>query len=86
MYNPALWIISGFAILLVIIHVIKRNTMVDIKAIQNEIEAEMRDEEIKRAKSLLKDKAKQIANAERVVLNLRREYDDLIARIGEGSA
>lgn len=62
-----------------------RKKMVNIKAIQDEIEAEMREDETKRAKSMLKDKAKQIANAERVLENLKREYHDLIVRIGEGS-
>lgn len=59
--------------------------MVDIKALQDEVESELRDEENKRAKAALKQNARDIASAKQVLANLERKKLDLIAAIGDGT-
>lgn len=55
----------------------------DIKSVQSEAEKELREERTKKAKEKIKAKLKQIQDAEAIVANLKREYDDLIAAIAD---
>lgn len=57
----------------------------DVKAAQEEAEKEIRDEQVKKAKERIKGKLKQISDAESILANLKREYQDLITAIGEGN-
>lgn len=57
----------------------------DIKSVQSEAEKELREERTKKAKEKIKAKLKQIQDAEVIVANLKREYDDLIAAIADGN-
>ncbi|QBQ99238.1 hypothetical protein [Paraburkholderia pallida] len=59
--------------------------MLDIKALEEEAKKEVRDETQSRAKRAVVTKLKQIQTAEQVLVNLRREYDDLMASIADGS-
>lgn len=59
--------------------------MVDINALQKEVEAELRDEETKVAKNSLKNIERDIINAKKLVANLERRKQDIIVAIGEGS-
>jgi hypothetical protein len=56
--------------------------MFDIKEVQKEAEKEIAEEKKTAAKKAIKDKLRQIAAAEKVVKNLRDEYDVLLADIG----
>lgn len=59
--------------------------MFDIKALETEVEKEVREERQKRAKAALKEKLKQIENAKSILANLEREKADLLASIADGS-
>lgn len=59
--------------------------MLDIKAVIKQAEAEVREEEIKKAVVALKAKLRSLESAKAVVSNIQREIDDLKASIGDGS-
>lgn len=59
--------------------------IVDITALQKEVEDELREEENKKAKAALKQNARDIAAAKLVLANLERKKLDLIAAIGDGT-
>jgi len=59
--------------------------IVDITALQKEVEDELREEENKKAKAALKQNARDIAAAKQVLANLERKKLDLIAAIGDGT-
>jgi hypothetical protein len=54
----------------------------DVKKVQAEAEAEIAADRAQAAKTKIKAKLKQISDAERIVTNLRAEYDVLLADIG----
>lgn len=56
--------------------------MFDIKEVQKEAEKEIAEEKKTAAKTAIKAKLRQIAAAEKVLKNLRDEYDVLLADIG----
>ena len=60
-------------------------SLIDIKKVQEEAQAEIRKEREEKAKGQIKAKMKQVEQAEIIVMNLKRELDDLIATIGEGN-
>jgi len=55
--------------------------MLDIKALEQEVQDELAAERAEVARTRLKAKLEQISKAERVLQNLRLEYKDLIADI-----
>jgi hypothetical protein len=55
----------------------------DIKALEADVDKEMFEEHLKDAKKKLITKRKEIASAERIVRNLRREYDVLVLEISD---
>lgn len=57
--------------------------MFDIKALEEEVTTEMQAEAIELAKERLVSKLQDIKRAERVVTNLKREYDALRLEITE---
>lgn len=57
--------------------------LMDITKVKEEAEKEVREEVLKEAKEEVKEKLKEIADAELVVRNLKRELDDLFARLSE---
>jgi hypothetical protein len=56
--------------------------MFDIKKVEAEAQSELAAEKATAAKSKIKAKLKQIADAERIVANLRDEYGVLLRDIG----
>lgn len=56
--------------------------MFDIKKVETEAQAELAAEKATAAKAKIKAKLKQIADAERIVQNLRDEYGVLLRDIG----
>lgn len=59
--------------------------LIDIKAVQEEAEKEIRDERAREAKTKLKISLKRISDAELVVANLKREHEDIIRAIADGN-
>lgn len=59
--------------------------IVDITALQKEVEDELREEKNKKAKAALKQNARDIDAAKQVLANLERKKMDLIAAIGDGT-
>lgn len=59
--------------------------MLDIKALQDEVNAEIAKEETTKAKSQLKQITRDIQNAKQLVANLERKRADLLVAIGEGT-
>jgi hypothetical protein len=57
--------------------------MFDVKSVEAEAKKELAEEQSKAAKSKIKTKLAQIASAEAVVANLKREYSALLLEIGE---
>jgi hypothetical protein len=57
--------------------------MIDIKKITEEAEAELVAERGEKAKRQIKSKLNEIASAEKILANLRREYATLLEDIGE---
>lgn len=55
----------------------------DIKAVEAEAQAEIEKERSDSAKKKIKGKLAEIAAAEQVVTNLRREYDALLLEISD---
>ncbi len=58
--------------------------LINIKDLDAEVNKEIREEEMKEAKRLIKEKRKQISVAEKVVRQLKLEEEDIIARISKG--
>lgn len=56
--------------------------MFDIKKVQKEAEAEIREEMAKKAKDKIKAKLREIASAEKILANLRNEYEVLLREVG----
>lgn len=80
------WLLAGWLTAAMFGYLLIRGgTMLDINAIEKEVAEELRDEEMKRAKSALKQNARDIAAAKQVVANLERKKLDLIAAIGDGT-
>ncbi len=59
--------------------------MFDVKAVQKEAEEEVAAEQADAARGKIKGKLKDIAQAKAIVRNLEREYEVLLAEIGEAS-
>lgn len=59
--------------------------MVDINALQKEVQDELNKEMIGKAKSQLKAIERDIVNAKQVVDNLERKKKDLLVAISEGT-
>lgn len=57
--------------------------MIDIKKVREEAEKEIQVERTDYAKKKVKQKLKEIADAELIVRNLRRELEDLYLEIAE---
>jgi hypothetical protein len=60
-------------------------SVIDIKSIEEDARKEVREKTQSRAKKAVVTKLEQIQTAEQVLANLRREYDDLVASIADGS-
>jgi hypothetical protein len=58
--------------------------VVNIREITDEVRAELLEERKDTAKRKIKDKLRQIQQAERIVANHRRELEDLYAEIADG--
>lgn len=56
----------------------------DISKLSQDVDKEIKEEEYKEAKKLIKSKRHQIANAEKIIRQLRVEEADIIARLREG--
>ena len=56
--------------------------MFDVKTVLAEAQAEINAERAKEAKAKIKAKLSQIAAGERVLVNLKREYEVLLREIG----
>lgn len=59
--------------------------MLDIKAVQEEARKQVADETAAKAKSALVKKYRDLALAEQIVRNIKREVADLEASIADGS-
>jgi len=59
--------------------------MIELKAIQQEAEAELKKEFADKAKAKIKAKMRDLETAKRVVANLERELQDVYAEIGTGA-
>jgi len=57
--------------------------MIDISKVKEEAEKEVAEEKIKAAKTLVKDKLKELDDAKEVVRNVQRELEDLYAEIAQ---
>lgn len=57
----------------------------DIKELEKDVDKEMLDAHVKEAKAKLIGKRKEIGAAERIVRNLRREYDVLLLEITDNA-
>lgn len=71
--------------LIFILILLKVKPMIEVLALQKEVEKELREEAETKAKKALKEVTKQIMDAEQIVANLKRKRDDLIASIGDGT-
>lgn len=60
--------------------------MIDVKKIQQEAEAEIREEQTKAAKEKIKSLLRKKQQAQQVLHNIEREIADAYASIGEGIA
>lgn len=60
-------------------------SMIDIKKVQEEAEAEIRAEQAQGAKNQLKQALREVASAEKMLAAAKVKVQDLIARIGEGT-
>ena len=60
-------------------------SLIDIKTLEEEALAEVRDERVKKAKRQLKEKLQQIENAKLILANLEREKADLLVSISDGT-
>lgn len=58
-------------------------SLLDITKIQEEAQAELAKERIEEAKEQVKEKLSEIAYAELVVRNLKRELEDLYAELAQ---
>jgi hypothetical protein len=56
--------------------------MMDINKVKAEAEAEVREEQMKRAKERIKCKLRELESAKKIVGNIQRELDDLYVEIG----
>ena len=56
--------------------------MFDIKQAEKEAREELAEEQVAKAKKLLKEKLRQISQARAVVANLEREYNALLLEAG----
>lgn len=79
------WVLGGMASATFFYLFIRGSKMVDVNALQAEVEKELRDEESKVAKNALKNVERDIINAKKLVANLERKKADIIVAIGEGS-
>jgi len=59
--------------------------MLDIKEVIDSAQAEVKKEELEKAKIAIKAKLRSLENAKKVVANIQRELEDLYASIGDGS-
>lgn len=59
--------------------------MIDIKAVKEEARKEIAEAQGKKAKEALKKKLTDLANAEQIVKNIKREIEDLEASFADGS-
>lgn len=57
--------------------------MFNVKAVEKEAKDELAKEQSAAAKARIKGKLAQIANAEKVLANLKAEYDEIIMDIGK---
>lgn len=60
-------------------------SLVDVNAVQKEVEKELRDEAVAKAKTRMKGKLREIETAKTVLANLEREYADMLQAIGDGN-
>ena len=58
--------------------------MFDVKAVIAEAQKEISEEQSRKAKDLIKKKLREIAAAELVLSNLKREMDDLTLQVTNG--
>lgn len=58
--------------------------MFDIKKAKAEAEKELSEERVKLAKEKIKSKLREIDRAEKIVVNLQRELEDLYVELGNG--
>lgn len=60
-------------------------SLIDVKAVKEQAEKELREERVKDAVKRVKNVEKQILDAKAIVANLERERDDLLVAIGQGN-
>lgn len=60
--------------------------MIDVKKVREEAEAEVREEEGKKAKEQIKQLLRRQAQAKQVVANIERELNDAYAELGRGTS
>lgn len=60
--------------------------MIDVKEVQKQAEAEVREEKMKGAKEKIKNLLRKQDQAKHVLLNIEKELADAYATIGEGTS
>lgn len=60
--------------------------MLDLNKVKSEAEAEVREEQMKKAKESIKALLRKLAQAKEVVANIERELNDAYAEIGQGTS
>jgi signal recognition particle GTPase len=84
--NTALTMVEVIVVYEAVSFIIRRIAkMLDIKLLQEEVEKETREEELKRAKEQLKKMERDLRNARQIVANLERQKADLLVAISEGT-
>jgi hypothetical protein len=79
------WVaVYGMALLLLLTFWRGRR-MFDVNEMEKEVANELKDERLKKAKSQLKEKLRQIENANLILANLEREKADLLVAISDGT-
>jgi hypothetical protein len=80
------WCIAGWIMAAFIFYLFMRGSkMIDINALQKEVESELQDEQNKKAKKALLQNARDIASAKQLLANLERQKQDILVQIGDGT-
>lgn len=81
-----LWYLAGWLVFLIVIILFFRGaTMINITDLQKEVQDELAQDMLAKAKSQLKSIERDIINAKQLVDNLERKKKDLLVAISEGT-
>lgn len=80
------WLVAGWSVAAFFFGMfIRGSKMVDINALQAEVEKELQDEQNKKARKALLQNARDILAAEQLLANLKRQKQDILVQIGDGT-